>query len=59
MRPSSNLAEVETRIHTIRGISVLLDSDLAGLYGVTPSALLQAVRRNQDRRQTVFAIRIY
>ena len=49
MRPSFNLAEVETRIHTIRGISVLLDSDLAGLYGVTPSALLQAVRRNQDR----------
>lgn len=28
---------------------MLLDSDLADLYGVAPGALLQAVRRNQER----------
>jgi hypothetical protein len=42
-------ANIDTRIHTIRGISVLLDSDLASLYGVSPGALLQAVRRNRKR----------
>ena len=43
------LADIETRIHLIRGASVLLDADLAELYGVTPSALMQAVRRNRGR----------
>ena len=28
---------------------MLLDTDLAGLYGVTPGALMQAVRRNGHR----------
>jgi hypothetical protein len=47
--PAVHLAGIETRIHTIRGISVLLDTDLAVLYGVSTKALLQAVRRNPDR----------
>lgn len=33
----------------IRGHKVMLDRDLAGLYGVTTKALNQAVRRNQAR----------
>lgn len=44
-----SLQTLESRIHTIRGLSVLLDADLAALYGVTPSALMQAVRRNAAR----------
>jgi len=41
--------EADERIRTIRGVSVLLDADLAALYAVTPSALLQAVKRNSKR----------
>lgn len=36
-------------ILTLRGISVLIDADLARLYGVPTRALNQAVRRNADR----------
>lgn len=37
---------IEERIFLIRGKRVMLDSDLAKLYGVPTKALLQAVRRN-------------
>ena len=37
------------RIYVIRGESVMLDSDLADLYGVTTGNLNLAVRRNQRR----------
>ena len=40
---------VERRIMTIRGQRVILDADLADLYGVTTPALNQAVRRNEQR----------
>ena len=36
-------------IHWIRQEKVMLDRDLAGLYGVETRALKQAVRRNPDR----------
>ena len=37
------------RIHTIRGIQVMVDSDLAELYCVPVKALNQAVKRNKER----------
>jgi len=40
---------VEHRILFIRGEKVLLDRDLARLYGVATGALSQAVRRNATR----------
>jgi phage regulator Rha-like protein len=40
---------IETRILHLRGQKVLLDADLAELYGVTTSALNQAVKRNISR----------
>ena len=40
---------IDAQIHVIRGVSVMLDSDLASLYGVSVKALLQAVRRNRKR----------
>jgi hypothetical protein len=50
MTPASKrLIALEERILNIRGLSVLLDTDLALLYGVTPGALMQAVRRNAER----------
>lgn len=39
----------EQRIFTVRGVSVMLDRDLADVYGVTTSALNQAVKRNERR----------
>jgi ORF6N domain len=41
--------QVERRILLIRGQKVLLDYDLAEMYGVETRALKQAVRRNLDR----------
>ncbi len=38
-----------TLVHLIRGEKVLLDADLAALYGVPTKALNQAVKRNADR----------
>jgi hypothetical protein len=40
---------IEGRILLVRGISVMLDTDLAALYQVTAGALLQAVKRNRKR----------
>jgi hypothetical protein len=40
---------VEGAILTIRGYRILLDADLAPLYGVSVKALNQAVRRNKLR----------
>lgn len=39
----------ERRIHVIRGQKVMLDADLALLYGVPTKALAQGVRRNASR----------
>ena len=36
-------------IHTIRSQKVILDSDLATIYGVTTKVFNQAVKRNKDR----------
>ncbi len=40
---------VTSKIYLIRKEKVIIDSDLAGLYGVETRALKQAVRRNIDR----------
>lgn len=40
---------IESRILLIRGHKVMLDSDLAALYGVPTKALVQAVSRNKER----------
>lgn len=40
---------IERKIFLIRGIKVMLDSDLAKLYGVATKVLNQAVKRNKDR----------
>jgi ORF6N domain len=40
---------IESRIHIIRGKKVMLDRDLATLYGVETRTLNQAVQRNLNR----------
>lgn len=43
------LERVVSRIYLIRGQKVMLDADLAKLYGVTTKRLNEQVRRNIDR----------
>ena len=40
---------IETKIYEIRGMKVMLDSDLARLYQVETRVLNQAVKRNMER----------
>ncbi|MCF6174345.1 MAG: ORF6N domain-containing protein [Victivallaceae bacterium] len=40
---------IQTRIFTIRGVQVMLDSDLAKIYNVETKVFNQAVKRNIDR----------
>lgn len=48
-------AEVDRRIHVIRGVRVMLDAELAELYGIPTKVLNQAVERNPDRFPPDFA----
>ncbi len=43
------LTRLQPRIFTIRKRRVMLDAQLAELYGVTPKRLREQVRRNRDR----------
>jgi len=43
------LGKIEERILLIRGQRVMLDADLAGLYGVSTKRLNEQVRRNKGR----------
>ena len=40
---------IRSKIFTTRGVQVMLDRDLSGLYGVSTGALNQAVKRNKNR----------
>lgn len=44
-----SVEKIESRILLIRGHRVMLDADLAEVYGTTTKALNQAVKRNSDR----------
>ena len=57
-RSNITIHEIERAIHVIRGQRVMLDSDLAELYGVTTAALNQAVKRNADRFPDDFAFQL-
>jgi hypothetical protein len=46
MKRKAAVERVQRRIVTVRGLKVLLDADLAQLYGVSTKALNQAVKRN-------------
>ena len=41
--------KIEKRIFLLRGQKVMLDADLAELYGVETGALKRAVKRNRER----------
>lgn len=45
----NGIEEIRSRIYTIRGKQVMLDKDLAELYGVEVKRLNEAVKRNSKR----------
>ena len=52
------VARVEKAILLMRGEKVILDVDLAALYGVTTTRLNEQVKRNQERFPADFAFRL-
>lgn len=55
MKSLITVARVENRIYMIRNHPVMIDSDLAELYGVLTKNLNKAVRRNLERFPDDFA----
>ena len=52
------ILDVQRRIIVVRGVQVMLDRDLAALYGVETRVLNQAVRRNIGRFPTDFMFQL-
>jgi hypothetical protein len=52
------VGQIEQTILLIRGQRVILDADLARLYGVPTKRLNEAVRRNAERFPDDFAFRV-
>lgn len=51
-------ARIEKAIYVIRDNKVMLDIDLAALYGVETRALIQSIKRNLDRFPLDFAFKL-
>ena len=49
---------IQVLIKTIRGVQVILDRDVAGLYGVATGALNRQVKRNEERFPEDFMFRL-
>ncbi|MFT5141546.1 MAG: hypothetical protein ACI80V_003345 [Rhodothermales bacterium] len=57
-RFADSVRKVESRILLIRGAKVLIDADLAELYGVSTKRLNEQVTRNSDRFPEDFVFRL-
>ena len=55
---NQQLIHLESRIFLVRGCRVMLDSDLAAMYGVSTKAFNQAVKRNARRFPADFMFRL-
>jgi len=55
---ASKLTKIQNMIYEIRGFKVMLDRDLAELYGVELKALNQAVKRNIERFPSDFMFKL-
>ena len=50
--------EVESKLITVRDLSVILDSDVADLYGVETKRINEAVRNNPDKFPETYIFRL-
>ena len=55
---SLEIEPVESLIHLIRGQRIILDADLARVYGVPTKQINQAIKRNLDRFPDDFAFQL-
>jgi hypothetical protein len=53
-----SIESIEQRIFFIRGQKIILDADLAHLYGVTTKRLNEQAKRNRDRFPEDFMFRL-
>jgi vacuolar-type H+-ATPase subunit D/Vma8 len=53
-RASGKTLSIESVIHSVRGEKVILDVDLARIYGVSTKRLNEQVKRNTRRFPTDF-----
>lgn len=58
MNPLLKKEQIAAAIYLVRDQKVMLDRDLAELYGVETRALKQAVRRNMDRFPSDFMFQL-
>jgi hypothetical protein len=52
------IEQIDGMIRTIRGVGVMLDRDLAKIYGVPTKVFNQAVKRNRQRFPEDFMFRL-
>ena len=57
-KPPFRAEDISKRIHIIRGHRVILDADLAQLYGVTTTRLNEQVKRNRHRFPEDFTFKL-
>src|SRR5436189_4718792 len=58
MTSPREIQTVEKAIHLVRGQRVMLDSDLAAIYGVTTKRLNEGLKRNRQRFPGDFAFQL-
>lgn len=56
--PSILDSNLESIIHVVRGQRVILDADIANLYGIETKALKRSVRRNKERFPSDFLLEL-
>ena len=54
----TNMESLRDKIYTIRGQKVMLDYDLAGIYGYTTSAFNQQVKNNIEKFEKDFMFQL-
>jgi phage regulator Rha-like protein len=52
------LINIQNKIYTVRGLQVMIDVDLAFIYGVETKVLNQAVKRNIERFPETFRFQL-
>ena len=60
MNPNHKISlNVDSMIHRVRDLRVILDADLARLYGVTTSRFNEAIKRNESRFPADFRFQLH
>ena len=51
-------SNIQNKIYTIRGLQIMIDTDLSLLYGVETKVMNQAVKRNKERFPETFRFQL-